>query len=217
MKNYLIIFDMDNTLLQSRIDFSAMKHFVHTLLDRYGLGQYKRTSTANTILAFCDSPDYDPALAEEMWRGVAVLENAGLEQSVLEPKAKEALAFLGEHAELAVLTNNTDYNLKENLGRLELLPHLSCVAGRDSVPRLKPAPEGMLWVASQYPQVPFRNVLAVGDALNDAQAAQAAGIPFVAYNRSRMEDWAKWDLELRLQLNNWEQASCAALLSLWGI
>ena len=154
MKDKLIIFDMDNTLLRSRIDFPKMRAAVYALLEAEGLAQYERGSTANTILAFTESQDYDPILAEEMWRQVAWIENEGLEQSVLEPYALEALEKLEPYCELAVLTNNTDYNLKENLGRLGLLPYLSCVAGRDSVPRLKPSPDGLLWVAAHYPDVP---------------------------------------------------------------
>lgn len=215
MKEHLIIFDMDNTLLQSHIDFPLMKQTVHALLESHGLERYKRFSTANTILAFTDSPDYDADLAKQMWHEVALLENEGLKQSVLEPLATEALAYLGKYAELAVLTNNTDYNLEENLGKLGLLPYLSCVAGRDSVPRLKPAPDGMLWVAAQYPQIPLSNVITVGDAINDAQAAHAAGIPFVAYNRSRMEDWTKWEFPPRLQLHGWDRSSCDRLLAMW--
>ena len=82
MKDKLIIFDMDNTLLRSRIDFPKMRAAVYALLEAQGLAQYERGSTANTILAFTESQDYDPILAEEMWRQVACIENEGLEQSV---------------------------------------------------------------------------------------------------------------------------------------
>lgn len=215
MKDKLIIFDMDNTLLRSRIDFAQMRQSVYDLLDEQGLGKYKRPSTANTILAFSESPDYDPELAERMWSQVALIENAGLEQSALEPLAVEALSYLGQSCELAVLTNNTDYNLEDNLGRLGLLPYLSCVAGRDSVPRLKPAPDGLLWVAAHYPQIPLERIVTVGDAMNDAQAALACGITFAAYNNSRQEDWAEWDHQPVLQLTSWDRPSCDALLSLW--
>lgn len=214
MKDKLIIFDMDNTLLRSRIDFPRMRQAVYTLLDAQGLGQYKQGSTANTILNFCDSPDHDPALEAEMWRQVAEIENEGLEQAVLEPGATEALAYLGQFCELAVLTNNTDQNLEENLGKLGLLPHLSCVAGRDSVPRLKPAPDGLLWVADHYPKIPRSRIVTVGDALNDAQAAYGGSLAFAAYNNSRMEDWDAWSPKPLLYMKIWDKAACDALLAL---
>ena len=215
MKDKLIIFDMDNTLLRSRIDFPKMRQAVYALLDQQGVPQYRRNSTANTILAYTASPDRDPAVEAEMWRQVAIIENEGLEHSVLEPWALEALDILGKDCELAVLTNNTDFNLAENLGRLGLLPYLSCVAGRDSVPRLKPAPDGLQWVAAHYPWVPAARVMTVGDAMNDAQAAQAAGYGFVAYNNSRQEDWRPLETPPLLKLTAWDPAACAALLSLW--
>ena len=215
MKDKLIIFDMDNTILRSNIDFPRMRQTVYDLLDSRGWGQYKRGSTANTILAYSDSPDYDPDLAEQMWREVAKIEDEGLAHAILEPLAISALEYLGQSCELAVLTNNTDFNLEDNLGKLGLLPYLSCVAGRDSVPRLKPAPDGLLWVAAHYPQIPLERVVTVGDAINDAQAAEAAGISFVAYNNSRMEDWTKWSPEPLLKLSSWDKPSCDMLLQLW--
>ena len=216
MKDKLIIFDMDNTLLRSRIDFPKMRAAVYALLEAQGLAQYERGSTANTILAFTESQDYDPILAEEMWRQVAWIENEGLEQSVLEPYALEALEKLEPYCELAVLTNNTDYNLKENLGRLGLLPYLSCVAGRDSVPRLKPSPDGLLWVAAHYPDIPPERIVTIGDAMNDAQAAHAAGFAFVSYNNSRMEDWETNGVQPLLQLTRWDPPACRQILALLG-
>lgn len=215
MKDKLIIFDMDNTLLHSRIDFPRMRAAVYALLESRGLSKYERSSTANTILAYTESPDYDPDLAAEMWQQVAKIENLGLEQSELEPNALDALAQLGKDCELAVLTNNTDYNLKENLGRLGLLPYLSCVAGRDSVPRLKPAPDGLLWVARHFPDILPERIVTVGDAMNDAQAAKAAGFAFVSYNNSRKEDWDLYGVQPLIRLTNWEPSACQRILALW--
>ena len=118
MKNNLIIFDMDNTILQSRIDFPKMKREVWRILDELGLPQFKCLSTADSIMHYTQSPHYDQQVAETMWRRVGEIEDEGLLAAVMEPGATEALAYLQQHAELAVLTNNTDFNLDDNLGRL---------------------------------------------------------------------------------------------------
>lgn len=215
MKDKLIIFDMDNTILQSRIDFPKMKREVWRILDELGLPQYKCHSTADSIMHYTQSPHYDVNVAEDMWRRVGEIEDEGLLAAVMEPGAVEALAYLHDRAELAVLTNNTDFNLADNLGRLGILSYLSCVAGRDSVGRiLKPEPGGMEWVMAQYPEIPREQVVTVGDAWNDAVAADAAGIAFVAYNRSRREAWDELGITPLLRLTEWSREGCDALLSL---
>lgn len=49
----------------------------------------------------------------------------------------------------------------------------------------------------------------------DAQAAEAAGIGFVAYNRSRMENWAEWNIVPLLQLTQWDKEACDLIRELW--
>ena len=215
MKNKLIIFDMDNTILQSRIDFPKMKREVWRMLDDLGLPQFKCKSTADSIMHYTQSPCYDPHIGEEMWRRVGEIEDEGLLAAVMEPGAVEALDYLQNYAELAVLTNNTDFNLDDNLGRLGILSYLSCVAGRDKVGRvLKPEPGGMEWVMAQYPHIPRERVATVGDAWNDAAAAEAAGIAFVSYNRSRQERWDELGVSPLLRLTQWDRTACDSLLEL---
>ena len=91
MKNKLIIFDMDNTILQSRIDFPKMKRIVWRMLDDLGLPQFKCHSTADSIMHYAQSPAYDRQIAEEMWRRVGEIEDEGLLAAVMEPGAVENL------------------------------------------------------------------------------------------------------------------------------
>ncbi|NLF79653.1 MAG: HAD family hydrolase [Clostridia bacterium] len=211
MKDKLLIFDMDNTLLQSRIDFSRMHQEVGALLRERGLSRYIQSSVAQSILDFTRSPDYDPGLEEAIWARVAEIEAAGLERAALEPGALAALAELQDFAELVVLTNNADAAIGANLMRLGLAPYLSLALGRDSVPCLKPAPEGIILIRDQYPAIPLAATLMIGDAMIDAQAAAAAGIGFIAYNRSREEDWQSFGIQPLLQLRQWDEQACAAI------
>ena len=214
MKDKLLIFDMDNTLLHSRIDFSRMHREVELLLRQSGLSRYIQRSVAQSILDFSRSPDYDPELEKAIWARVAEIEAAGLERAVLEPGALAALAELQDFAELAVLTNNADSAIGANLLRLGLAPYLSLAWGRDSVPCLKPAPEGIILIRENYPDISAEHTLMIGDAMIDAQAAAAAGIGFVAYNRSREENWRSFGIRPLLQLRQWDEQACAAIRGL---
>src|SRR5699024_7853097 len=111
MKDKLLIFVMDNTILRSHIDFSHMPRVIADVLREKGLHAYIRRSTSESIMAYEDSAQFDPALAAEMWRLVAEIEDKGMIGAELEPGMPGAFAYLSQFAEIAVLTNNTECNL----------------------------------------------------------------------------------------------------------
>lgn len=210
----LIILDMDNTVLCSRIDFSRMRQAVYDILDEIGCPDCKQATTARSIVAYERSAAYDPAAAGRLWQAIAAIEEEGLAQAVAEPGAGQALAYLSQAASIAILTNNRDEAAQAHLQRLGLAKHCDLILGRDSVPQLKPSPSGFRQIMAAYPKLSPCQMLAVGDAANDAHGALAAGIGFAAYNGSRAEDWAGWGIEPLLCLKAWDQAACDALLGL---
>ncbi len=216
MKNNLLIFDMDNTLLQSKIDFALMTSDVTAILAAHGFEKYAQRSVATALVDFAQSANYDAEIADKIWQRITEIETVGLDQAELEPGAIDALSYLSGFAELAVLSNNRDVAIKANLDRLGIGQYLSCIVGRDSAAFVKPAPEGMLQVMSHYPTISSEHTLTIGDAVIDAQAAKAAGIGFVAYNNSRAENWADWGIKPLLELKKWDLAACQKILGLWS-
>ena len=215
MKDKLIIFDMDNTILQSRIDFDWMLREVNAILAEYGREDCFARTVAETITRYSQCPAYDEAVGKRLWDKVCEVEAVGMDKAINEPDAAEALDYLSQFAELALLTNNTDAAIGDNLDRLGLSRNLHYVAGRNSVPLLKPSPLGMLHVKEQFPDIPLSRTMAIGDAIIDAEAAEAAGIMFVAYNRSRMENWLKYNIYPLLELHQWNKDSCDSILRLF--
>lgn len=214
MRGKLLIFDMDNTVLRSGIDFGRMCAVVHEILDQEGYACYKQPTAARSMLAYKQSPDYDPALAARLWQAIEEVEAEGLGRAVAEPGAAEALAYLSGQAIVTILTNNTDQAAAENMQRLGLAAYCDLIVGRDSVPLLKPSPEGFLQIMAAYPEIKPSHILAVGDAANDAHGAQAAAIGFAAYNNSRAEDWEGWGIRPLLRLTAWNRQACDALLKI---
>ena len=215
MKDKLLILDMDNTILHSKIDFVLMHNDIARILEEKGFGGCVHQSLATTMLNFTKAEHFDRYVADQLWQRISEIEAEGLAQAKLEPNVIEALEYLSQFANLTVLSNNTDQAIKENLHRLGITPYLSFLAGRDSVPYLKPSPSGMLFIKKQFPLISNTDTLAVGDAMIDAQAAQAAGIGFVAYNHSRIEQWQKWNIQPLLQLEGWDRQACDKIRSLW--
>ena len=113
-------------------------------------------------------------------------ERRAMEQAVLEPFAVEALEALRQLGfATAIWTNNDRVVADFVLGRFDLLRHLDLVVTRDDVTALKPDPDGLRVVRERWPDA--RHIVMVGDAWVDGAAAQAGGIPFIAYRADPAE------------------------------
>src|SRR5262245_36143014 len=99
---------------------------------------------------------------------------------LLEPFAVEALAALKELGlATAVWTNNDRVAAEFVLARFQLGSYLDLVVTRDDVLRLKPDPDGLRVVRARWPQA--SRFVVIGDSWIDGAAAQAGGVPFIAY------------------------------------
>ena len=113
-------------------------------------------------------------------------ERRAMEQAVLEPFAEEALEALRQLGfATAIWTNNDRLVADFVLERFNLLRHLDLVVTRDDVTALKPDPDGLRVVRERWPEAP--HIVMVGDAWVDGVAAQAGGIPFIAYRADAAE------------------------------
>ena len=107
-------------------------------------------------------------------------ERRAMAEATLEPFAREALAAMKALGfATAIWTNNDRVVADHVLARFGLLDHLDLVVTRDDVRRLKPDPDGVRVVRERWPDAP--RIVIVGDSWVDGVAAQAAGVPFIAY------------------------------------
>jgi phosphoglycolate phosphatase len=79
----------------------------------------------------------------------------------------------------AIWTNNDRVVADFVLTRFGLSRHLDLVVTRDEMRRLKPDPDGLRVVRERWPDA--ARIVVVGDSWVDGLAAQAAGVPFIAY------------------------------------
>lgn len=80
-KDRLVIFDMDNTILQSNIDFVQMQDFLAARLHERGLQRYIAPTPAATLQRFAESAEYDAELDRLLWAEVARLEDVGMQNA----------------------------------------------------------------------------------------------------------------------------------------
>jgi HAD superfamily hydrolase (TIGR01509 family) len=98
---------------------------------------------------------------------------------VMEEGLRETLEALHGRVELAVCTNRAS-SMDMLLASFGLDRYFSCVMTAGRVQNPKPHPEPVFKVLEHYGITP-REALFVGDSEVDRQAADAAGVPFVAY------------------------------------
>lgn len=155
-----VIFDLDGTLVDSKLDFNQL---------RQQLGWPAGVSILDYLSKL---PQSEQIEAEQC---ISQFEHAGACVATLMPGAEQLLAMLGQHQlPTAILTRNQRQVTEFTLARFGL--HFAHVVCREDAPA-KPKPDGLLWLCQQWQMSPSE-VLFVGDWHYDLHAAQAAIMPF---------------------------------------
>lgn len=187
----IVVFDLDNTLVHSRIDFLGIRHALIERLCRAGaLAEPPADPRVRAIPEWLDvAQAHDPGLARELWDLVDRFERAGMLHGTVESDARQTLDRLRAAGfRLTVLTNNSLASSEAALRRFELRAPLECVLARGLVPELKPSGAG---VAQAHRALGGGPTFVVGDSHIDGLAAQRArvGARFVSF-RADLPDLA---------------------------
>ncbi|CAG7618283.1 HAD family hydrolase [Paenibacillus allorhizosphaerae] len=185
-----IIFDMDNTILRSNIDFKRMKLQVHAYLvghhivsESIALDEF----TSSTLIELArSSPRFTAQAEQAVWDIVTELEREGMNDAGLEPGVEEVLEQLRPACHLTILTNNAKDAAVRALRTTGIEHYFEHIVGREQA-GLKPSPAGVQWIVNSYPHVSKQHWLAIGDAWIDGKSAIDAGVRFIAYQANRSE------------------------------
>lgn len=185
-----VMLDLDGTLLDTIPDLA---HAANAMRAEFGLpalpqdliATYVGKGTENLVLrTLSNNPVGTPPDAAALQRGLAVFGGCYAringDQAALYPGALEGLqAFKGAGLDMAVVTNKpTEFTLPL-LQRFDIAHYFSHVVCGDTCARKKPDPMPFLHACALMGVAPGR-ALAIGDSLNDAQAARAAGMTVLA-------------------------------------
>ncbi|MFN7086724.1 MAG: phosphoglycolate phosphatase [Burkholderiales bacterium] len=113
------------------------------------------------------------------------------------PGVREGLDRLREQGfPLACVTNKAGSFTLPLLARMGLAPYFAEVVAGDTLPRKKPDPLPLTHTCEKFGIEP-RDMLMIGDSLNDAQAARAAGCPVfcVTYGYNEGRDVRELDID----------------------
>lgn len=203
-----LIFDLDNTLIHSTIDFMGTRHRLIDVLRGAGALPAPKEALLREpiphLVALGEQAGEE--IGRRMWDIVAEAEAAGIRDAGLVEHAVEVVRELRARGHrLAVLTNNARSGVAPKLRELGLAEFFDVVATRSDVPALKPSPEGVRYILERLP--PVRLAYVIGDAWIDGRAAEEAGARFIGFGERQaaslergVRPWA-WITDLRALLD----------------
>ncbi|HEY3249185.1 MAG TPA: HAD-IA family hydrolase [bacterium] len=183
-----LLFDLDNTLIHSTIDFATIRRRLIAMLRDVGI-----TAPDDAALMRHAIPELvdvgaqaDPTLPERMWQAIREIEDAGMASAGLVEHADAVLAQLAARGfRLGLLTNSSRGGTEERLRALGLHAHFQALATRDHVTRMKPQPDGVHYLLGQLAGI--RRAYVIGDSWIDGRAAEAAGARFIGFGSREAE------------------------------
>ena len=177
-----VAFDLDGTLVDSRLDLVAA---VNHVLEVLGLPCLSFVTIcgfvgegARLLVQRALGPAHEQRLDEALQLFLAYYGRHLLDHTRPYPGVAETVAVLRARGViLSVLSNKPENLSRRILEGLSLLPHFAAVIGGDSLPARKPDPLGLRRLA-ELSGIPARRMLLVGDSRIDIETARAAGVAF---------------------------------------
>ena len=176
----LLVFDLDGTLIDSAHD---LIYAINLILERHqfpkrSLEEIRRAvgNGAIKLLQRC-IPDHTGVDFQQLYREFIDIYTAhATERTTLYPGVRELLERLDCHT--ALLTNKPEHPTRIILKEFGLEERFDAIIGGDTLATRKPDPEGLLYLAQKF-SLSLDQLLMVGDASPDAEAAEAAGVDFL--------------------------------------
>jgi HAD superfamily hydrolase (TIGR01509 family) len=170
-----VIFDLDGTLVDSHLDFHAM---------RREIGLPHGTPLLEAVASLSGDK------AARAWAILERHERQGAAIATVIPGVRELLDELHRrNIRVAVVTRNGREFARDTLARLEL--SIDLLITRDDAPP-KPSPDAILQIIQSW-QLPAHRVAMIGDYRFDLEAGRAAGTKTVLYaadcTRDELVEW----------------------------
>ncbi len=180
----VLVFDMDGVLVDVTDSYRetivrTVEHFTGTTITRELIQDYKNQGGWNNDWALSQKICADLGVDVPYGSVVEYFNHLFLDRGLIHRERwlpKDGLLDrLSAKFELAIFTGRTTQEAEITLQREGLRDRFLLLTS-DDVEREKPAPDGLLKIASQRPE---KKLLYVGDTVDDARCARAANVPFI--------------------------------------
>ncbi len=205
-----VIFDLDNCLIRSTIDYKKIKQYLLEMT-------FKLTEASTRPSELLSGPfdiqslsisellsqikELSPRQYDVAMRVIEEEEMAGSLNARPMPCARELLElFYGTQVKIGLLTNNNRQITDMVLSRLEWTHFFDLVLTREDVRKMKPAPDGLLLFLERWRCKP-QQVLYIGDSWIDETAALEANVYFIGIRR----EWQPGSYHSKCELRNEKQ------------
>lgn len=194
-----IVFDLDGTLINSKIDFLGMKRNIISLLESNGVPHGLLSPNETTVEILRKAEDVWTGKSEEEKRGILrmveeIMDGAEIDAlpTVVEVEgASEALKRLKEMGlRLAVLTRGHRTYALRALEKTGMLNYLDVILARGETPKPKPNPEALIHTIGLMGIKP-EEALLVGDHRIDMECAERGGCRFIGVRTGPLGE-ASW-------------------------
>lgn len=178
----LVIFDLDGTLIDSKLDLAqavnaARGHMNLPPLENDRVYSYVGDGAPVLIRRVLGPEAPEEQVREALEFFLAYYREHLLDHTTLYPGVREGIEQLhGEGVKMAVLTNKPVRISQSIIAGLGLAPYFFAVYGGNSFEQKKPDPAGVRALLSEA-NVPSHLALMVGDSAVDIRTARNAGIP----------------------------------------
>lgn len=190
----VIVFDMDGVLVEVVDSYresirETVRHFTGELVSHDLIQDFKNAGGWNNDWALSHrlisdrgkKVDYGDVV--EYFNQVFLGANGdGLIQRERWTPVAGFLERLAKRASLAIFTGRAKYEADVTLQRHASAIYFDPVVTDESVANPKPAPDGLHLIQSRYPD---KTIWYLGDTVDDARSARAAGIPFIGVSTSQ--------------------------------
>jgi HAD superfamily phosphatase len=196
----VVVFDMDGVLVDVSQSYretirATVRHFGGPDVSHERIQDYKNSGGWNNDFALSQKILADSGIDLPYETVAAVFNriffgenNDGFilrEKWIAEPAMLDRMS---KRQALCIFTGRVQYEVHLTIGRFVPQVQWSMIVADDNVARSKPAPDGLLDIRAAYPDKP---ITYVGDTIDDARSAQAAGnVRFIgiAHNNNPRRD-----------------------------
>lgn len=204
-----IVWDLDGTLIEFRIDFIRARREAIKILKEYGVPKKLLTVKGSILENVSKSREYFQSnntyeaqritqIIDEVDREIKKIEYEAALQATHIDGIEEVLEFIeNKNLKQAIFTFNTHRNAEVSLQKVNLMKYFDLIVGRDNVENMKPHPDHLLSICKHLEVTPSE-IIVIGDSSRDIEAALNVGAKSIAiknnlYDLSKNEIYQKAD------------------------